>query len=168
MPAKSKNQQQAAGMALAAKRGEIPVSKLKGSAKSMYDSMTKKELKEYAETDRKDLPEKKASLDADIMRGFCSEVSKEAAIGNIAKSIAKMIAGAKIAPRAISATKRFGRQAAEAGKLVRGGYKGMGSRGALQAAKGVAKSPRYRTLRMGTALGGAGLGGYTLGKRSEK
>jgi hypothetical protein len=37
MPAKSKAQQQAAGMALAAKRGEKKVSELKGAAKSMYD-----------------------------------------------------------------------------------------------------------------------------------
>jgi len=59
MPAKSENQQQAAGMALAAKRGEIPVSKLKGSALGMYKSMSAKKLKHYAETKTKNLPEKK-------------------------------------------------------------------------------------------------------------
>jgi hypothetical protein len=58
MPAKSKAQQMAAGAALAAKRGEIKVSELKGASKSMYDSMTEKELEEFASTDRKDLPEK--------------------------------------------------------------------------------------------------------------
>lgn len=56
-PAKSKSQQQAAGAALAAKRDEKKVSELKGAAKSMYDSMSEKELEEMASTDRKNLPE---------------------------------------------------------------------------------------------------------------
>ena len=56
MPAKSKKQQKAAGMALAAKRGKISPSKLKGSAKQMYKSMTAKQLEDYAETKRKGLP----------------------------------------------------------------------------------------------------------------
>lgn len=58
MPAKSKRQQKAAGMALAAKRGEISPRKLKGSAKQMYKSMTKKQLGDYAGTKRKGLPNK--------------------------------------------------------------------------------------------------------------
>ena len=57
MPAKSAAQQKAAGAALAAKRGEIPVSKLKGASKSMYESMTEKELDEFASTKRKGKPE---------------------------------------------------------------------------------------------------------------
>ena len=44
MPAKSKAQQKAAGAALAAKRGETSVSKLKGASKSMYESMSEKQL----------------------------------------------------------------------------------------------------------------------------
>ena len=56
MPAKSKKQQQAAGAALSAKRGQAPVSKLRGAALSMYRSMTVKELKEFAGTPRKKLP----------------------------------------------------------------------------------------------------------------
>ena len=56
MPAKSKKQQKAAGMALAAKRGEISPSRLKGSAKQMYKSMTAKQLEDYAATKRKGLP----------------------------------------------------------------------------------------------------------------
>lgn len=56
MPAKSKKQQQAAGVALSAKRGQTPVSKLRGAALSMYRSMTVKELKEFAGTPRKKLP----------------------------------------------------------------------------------------------------------------
>lgn len=57
MPAKSAAQQKAAGAALAAKRGEIKVSELKGAAKSMYESMTEKELDEMASTGRKNKPE---------------------------------------------------------------------------------------------------------------
>ncbi|MFC5585705.1 DUF3008 family protein [Nitratireductor kimnyeongensis] len=59
MPAKSKAQQKAAGAALAAKRGEMPKSKLQGASKEMYESMSEDELEEFAETDRKGLPEKK-------------------------------------------------------------------------------------------------------------
>lgn len=59
MPAKSKVQQQAAGAALAAKRGEIPVSQLKGASRSMYYSMTTAELREFAGTKLKGLPRKK-------------------------------------------------------------------------------------------------------------
>jgi len=58
MPAKSQNQQQAAGAALAAKRGEAKVSSLKGASRSMYDSMSEKELEELASTRRKGKPER--------------------------------------------------------------------------------------------------------------
>ena len=61
MPAKSKKQQQAAGAALSAKRGERKKASLKGASKSMYESMSKKELKDMAETKRKGLPNKKSS-----------------------------------------------------------------------------------------------------------
>ena len=59
MPAKSKAQQATAGLALAAKRGEIPVAMLNGPAKKMYDSMTVAQLRHYAKTKRKGLPKKK-------------------------------------------------------------------------------------------------------------
>lgn len=59
MPAKSKAQQKAAGAALAAKRGDMPKSKLKGASKDMEESMSEKELEDYAETKRKNLPDKK-------------------------------------------------------------------------------------------------------------
>jgi hypothetical protein len=61
MPATSKAQQKAAGAALAAKRGEMKKSELKGASKQMYESMTEKQLEEFAETDRKGLPKKKSS-----------------------------------------------------------------------------------------------------------
>ncbi len=57
MPAKSQAQQRAAGAALSAKRGETPVSELQGASREMYDSMTEKELEEFAETRRRGLPE---------------------------------------------------------------------------------------------------------------
>ena len=46
MPAKSKAQQKAAGAALAAKRGEVKKSELKGASKSMEKSMTEQQLDE--------------------------------------------------------------------------------------------------------------------------
>lgn len=56
MPAKSKAQQKAAGAALAAKRGDQKVSELKGASKSMYKSMSERELDEFASTSRKGKP----------------------------------------------------------------------------------------------------------------
>ena len=57
MPAKSKAQQMAAGAALAAKRGDIKKSELKGASRSMVDSMTEEELRHLAGTKRKGKPE---------------------------------------------------------------------------------------------------------------
>jgi hypothetical protein len=59
MPATSKAQQKAAGAALAAKRGDEPKSKLRGASKQMEESMSEKQLKEFAHTKRKDLPAKR-------------------------------------------------------------------------------------------------------------
>ena len=59
MPAKSKAQQKAAGAALSAKRGETKKASLKGASKEMYESMSEKQLEDFAETKRKGLPEKK-------------------------------------------------------------------------------------------------------------
>jgi hypothetical protein len=60
MPAKSKAQQKAAGAALAAKRGEIKKSELRGASKSMASSMSEKELHDMASTKRKGKPEHKS------------------------------------------------------------------------------------------------------------
>lgn len=57
MPAVSAAQQKAAGAALSAKRGDTPKSKLKGASKSMVESMTEKQLEEFAHTKRKGKPE---------------------------------------------------------------------------------------------------------------
>ncbi|WP_026988574.1 DUF3008 family protein [Fodinicurvata fenggangensis] len=59
MPAKSKAQQQAAGAALAAKRGEISKDELVGASREMFESMSEKELEEFASTKRKCKPEHK-------------------------------------------------------------------------------------------------------------
>lgn len=56
MPAKSQAQQKAAGAALAAKRGDMSKSELKGASKSMAKSMSEKELEELASTKRKGKP----------------------------------------------------------------------------------------------------------------
>lgn len=60
MPAKSKAQQKAAGAALAAKRGNEKVGDLQGTSKSMYDSMSEKELEEMASTHRNGKSEHKS------------------------------------------------------------------------------------------------------------
>ena len=55
--ATSKAQQQAAGAALSAKRGETKVGDLQGASKDIYDSMSEDELEEMASTERSELPE---------------------------------------------------------------------------------------------------------------
>lgn len=57
MPAKSKAQQRAAGAALSAKRGDQKVGNLKGASKEMYESMSEKQLEDFAATKRKGKPE---------------------------------------------------------------------------------------------------------------
>jgi hypothetical protein len=60
MPAKSKQQQKAAGAALAAKRGEQPKSKLRGASRQMVKSMSENELEKMASAKRKKLPRRAA------------------------------------------------------------------------------------------------------------
>lgn len=57
MSAKSKAQQQAAGAALAAKRGEMAKSELRGASKSMVESMNEEQLHDLAATKRKGKPQ---------------------------------------------------------------------------------------------------------------
>lgn len=52
MPSKSRAQQQAAGLALSARRGDTRVKDLKGASREIYDSMSERELEDFAETDR--------------------------------------------------------------------------------------------------------------------
>lgn len=60
MPAVSKAQQRAAGAALSAKRGDMKKSELRGASREMYESMSEKELEEFAEAKRSGLPERKS------------------------------------------------------------------------------------------------------------
>lgn len=61
MPAKSQQQQKAAGVALSVKQGKTKKAALKGASLQMEESMTEKELEDLASTKRKNLPKKKES-----------------------------------------------------------------------------------------------------------
>ena len=61
MPAQHrKPSRRPAGAALSAKRGETKKSELKGASKEMYESMSEKQLEDFASTKRKGLPNKKS------------------------------------------------------------------------------------------------------------
>jgi hypothetical protein len=60
MPAVSRSQQMAAGIAHAVEKGELPKSKLRGASKQMYQGMKgTDELRKFAATGHKGLPDKK-------------------------------------------------------------------------------------------------------------
>jgi Protein of unknwon function (DUF3008) len=61
MPARSKKQQMAAGAALAAKRGSRSKASLRGASRKMAESMSERQLREFAQTKRRSLPRKKRS-----------------------------------------------------------------------------------------------------------
>jgi hypothetical protein len=61
MPAKSKKQQMAAGIALASKRGEKPKAELRGPSRHMAQSMDENELEKIASTPRKKRPTRKST-----------------------------------------------------------------------------------------------------------
>ena len=56
MPSVSEAQRCAAGLALAAKTGHISPKTLKGPARSMYESMSIEELREFARKPKKAMP----------------------------------------------------------------------------------------------------------------
>lgn len=82
----SKSQQQAAGAALAAKKGDAPKSKLTGASKEMM-KMSTKELEKIAGTKHKGLPDKKESIEesedltADLRQRFAKFMQTEIADG---------------------------------------------------------------------------------------
>ena len=76
MPAKSKQQQKAAGAALATKRGEQPKSKLRGASRQMVKSMSEKELEKVASVKRKKLPRRAAGSKARSKSGASQRRSK--------------------------------------------------------------------------------------------
>jgi hypothetical protein len=68
--AKSEIQQQAAGAALAAKRGEIPASELTGASKRMYDDMTEDQLEDFAGTKHDNVPHKVEEMFSEYRKRF--------------------------------------------------------------------------------------------------
>lgn len=62
MPAKSQAHQHSAGAALSAKRGKAKVKDLKPPSKSMYKSMSERQLEEMASTSTRDKPKHKRDV----------------------------------------------------------------------------------------------------------
>lgn len=79
MPAKSKAQQKAAGAALAAKRGELKKSKLKGASRQMVDSMSEEQLEDFASTKRKGKPDYVKESPIPAMKAKRSKAAKKGA-----------------------------------------------------------------------------------------
>lgn len=71
MPAKSKNQQQIMGMALAYKRGELSDDEVSAEIIRMANSMTEKQLKDFAETKHDGLPDK---IGEEELRGIIRDI----------------------------------------------------------------------------------------------
>lgn len=72
----SKAQRAAAGIAYAAKKGDIPKSELRGASKEM-SKMDTKELKKFAKTKEKGLPEKKEAVDETTTSGSVATAPAE-------------------------------------------------------------------------------------------
>lgn len=70
----SKAQQQAAGIALAAKRGKIHPSKLQGASQEMYNSMEDSDLNDFASTDTRRLPDRKEQKLREYIRKYIQEI----------------------------------------------------------------------------------------------
>jgi hypothetical protein len=79
MPAKSKAQQKAAGAALAAKRGEVKKSELKGASRQMVDSMSEAQLEEFASTKRMGKPNYVLGSPIPAMKAARSKAAKKSA-----------------------------------------------------------------------------------------
>ncbi len=86
MPAKSKAQQKAAGAALAAKRGDAKRSELKGASRQMYDSMSEKQLDDFASTKRKGKPNYTADSPIPAKKAKRKRAAKKAAATRAAKA----------------------------------------------------------------------------------
>ena len=71
----SKKQQKAMGIALAAKRGDIPKSELKGASKEMV-KMSEKDLEDFASTKHKGLPEKKKKKTNEVVKNLEESIMK--------------------------------------------------------------------------------------------
>lgn len=105
MPAKSKAQQKAAGAALAAKRGDAKRADLKGASKQMYDSMSEKQLDDFASTKRKGKPDYAPDSPIPAKKAKRKRAAKKAAKTR-AKNAAKRKTVAKKAAKKRAAKKR--------------------------------------------------------------
>ncbi|MBL8545683.1 MAG: DUF3008 family protein [Hyphomonadaceae bacterium] len=105
MPAKSKAQQKAAGAALSAKRGETKRADLKGASRQMYDSMSEKQLDEFASTKRKGKPNYTPDSPIPAKKAARKRAAKKAAKTR-AKNTAKRKAAAKKGAKKRAAKKR--------------------------------------------------------------
>jgi len=105
MPAKSKAQQKAAGAALSAKRGETRRSALKGAARQMYDSMSEKQLDEFASTKRKGKPDYTPDSPIPAKKAARKRAAKKAAKTR-AKNTAKRRTATKKATKKRAAKRR--------------------------------------------------------------
>ena len=115
MPAKSKAQQKAAGAALSAKRGDAKPSELKGASRQMYDSMSEKQLDDFASTKRKGkpdytpdspIPAKKAKRKRAAKKCAATRAKNAAKRSSAAKKGAKKRAAPKKAAKKKAAKKR--------------------------------------------------------------
>jgi hypothetical protein len=77
MPARSEAQQKLMGMALAAKRGK---GKASSKVRRIADSMSEKQLRDFAKTKHKGLPEKKAFLNGFVKRAIDYGFSENEAV----------------------------------------------------------------------------------------
>lgn len=110
MPAKSKAQQKAAGAALSAKRGDTKPSELKGASRQMYESMSEKQLDDFASTKRKGKPDYTKDSPVPAKKAARKKAAKKAAATR-AKNAKKTAAKQKRAP-AKRAKKKSARRSA--------------------------------------------------------
>src|SRR5262245_64348772 len=100
MPAKSKAQQQAAGAALSAKRGETSPSELFGASRQMYDSMSEQQLDEFAATKLKGKPDYVENSPAPAKKAARKRATGKAAVARKATGVKATRAKKKTAKKA--------------------------------------------------------------------
>lgn len=105
MPAKSKAQQKAAGAALSAKRGETKPSELIGASRQMYESMSEKQLDDFASTKRKGKPDYTPDSPIPAKKAKRKRAAKKAAATRV-KNAKKKRAAPKKAARKQAAKRR--------------------------------------------------------------
>ena len=86
MPAVSQQQQKLFGLALSVKRGETPRSEASDDVLKIVDTMSEKDIEDFAGTEHKGLPSKVESK----LRSIVREILKEKAIKEISESNVKI------------------------------------------------------------------------------